>query len=84
MRLDRTTHDETTGFNREEHHRAIPPNDTESGNRLLDDSMLCERAHTVGRRRQLHNLTTWAALRNATAATQHTRHHTNDPPELAA
>jgi hypothetical protein len=25
-----------------------------------------------------------AALRNATAATQHTRHHTNDPPELAA
>jgi len=96
LRLDRTTDDEDTGFNREEHLRAIPPadpdhdrlygrrNDTESGNRLLDDSMLRERAHTVGRRRQLLNLTTWAALRNATAATQHTRHHTNDPPSLAA
>jgi hypothetical protein len=78
------------------HLRAIPPsdpdhdrlyarrNDTETGNRLLDDSMLRERAHTVGHQRQLLNLTTWAALRNATAATQHTRHHTNDPPTLAA
>ncbi len=96
LRLDRTTADITAGFNREEHLRPIPPgdpdhdrlygrrNDTESGNRLLDDSMLRERAHTVGHRRQLLNLTTWAALRNATAAHQHARPDTSDPPALAA
>ncbi len=96
IRLDRTTRDEQTGFNREEHLRPIPPtdpdhttlyarrNDTETGNRLLDDSMLRERAHTVGRKRQLLNLTTWAALRNASAAHQHARHRTSDPPTLAA
>jgi hypothetical protein len=78
------------------HLRAIPPsdpdhdrlyarrNDTETGNRLLDDSMLRERAHTVGWRRQLLNLTTWAALRNASAALQHARPGTSDPPALAA
>ena len=71
LRLDNTTDDVATGFNREEHLRSIPPgdpdhdrlygrrNDTESGNRLLDDSMLRERAHTVGCRRQLLNLITW-------------------------
>ena len=71
LRLDQTTDDLERGFNREEHLRPIPPgdpdhdrlygrrNDTESGNRLLDDSMLRERAHTVGRR-QLVNLITWA------------------------
>ena len=57
-------------------------NDTESGNRLLDDSMLRERAHTVGRRRQLLNLITWAALRNASAVHQHapTRAPATHPP----
>ncbi len=96
LRLDRTAEDVTAGFNREEHLRPIPPgdpdhdrlygrrNDTESGNRLLDDSMLRERAHTVGRKRQLLNLTTWAALRNASAAHQHARPDTSDPPTLAA
>ncbi len=96
LRLDQTTDDVATGFNREEHLRPIPPsdpdhnrlyarrNDTESGNRLLDDSMLRERAHTVGRHRQLLNLTTWAALRNAAAAHQHARPDTSDPPPIAA
>jgi hypothetical protein len=96
LRLDRTAADVSAGFNREEHLRPIPPgdpdhdrlygrrNDTESGNRLLDDSMLRERAHTVGWRRQLLNLTTWAALRNASAALQHARPGTSDPPALAA
>jgi hypothetical protein len=84
------------GEDREEHLRAIPPgdpdhdrlyarrNDTESGNRLLDDSMLRERAHTVGWRRQLLNLTTWAAVRNAAAVTQHARRQPDAPPGLAA
>ena len=96
LRLDQTADDIAAGFNREEHLRAIPPgdpdhdrlygrrNDTESGNRLLDDSMLRERAHTVGRRRQLLNLITWAAVRNASAVRQHARPATGDPPAIAA
>jgi hypothetical protein len=96
LRLDRTAHDVATGFNREEHLRPIPPrdpdhqrlyarrNDTESGNRLLDDSMLRERAHTVGWQRQLFNLTTWAAVGNATANRQHARSAPHPPPALAA
>ena len=83
LRLDQTAADVLTGFNREEHLQPIPAdnpdhqvlywrrNDTESGNRLLDDSMLRERAHTVGHRRQLLNMITWAAVRNASAARQH-------------
>ncbi len=46
--------------------------------------MLRERAQAVGRKRQLLNLTTWAALRNASVGHQHTRHRTSDPPTLAA
>ena len=96
IRLDRTANDIVTGFNREEHLRPIPPadpdhhtlyarrNDTETGNRLLDDSMLRERAHTVGRRRQLLNLTTWAAIRNAGAAAQHSAGARSSGPPVAA
>ena len=96
IRLDRTSQDVKAGFNREENLRAIAPadpdhdrlmarrNDTESGNRLLDDSMLRERAHTVGWRRQLLNITTWAAMRNASAALQHAPPASSDPPALAA
>lgn len=96
LRLDRTAEDIAAGFNREELLRPIPPgdpdhdglygrrSDTESGNRLLDDSMLRERAHTVGWRRQLVNLTTWAALRNASAAHQHAPPATGEPPAQAA
>ena len=80
----------------EENLRAIAPadpnhdrlmarrNDTESGNRLLDDSMLRERAHTVGWSRQLLNITTWTAMRNASAALQHAPPASSDPPALAA
>ena len=97
LRLDQTAEDEKAGFNREEHLRAIPPddpdhdglygrrNDTESGNRLLDDSMLRERAHTVGRRRQLLDVLSWAAVPNASAAAQHCRRDCADlGPPLAA
>lgn len=97
LRLDQSAEDRLSGFNREEHLRAIPPddpdhpalygrrNDTESGNRLLDDSMLRERAHTVGRHRQLLNLLTWAAGRNAIAVHHHARQpSTAAPPGLAA
>jgi hypothetical protein len=73
------------GANHPDHDRLYGRrNDTESGNRLLDDSMLRERAHTVGHHRQLLNLTTWAALRNASAARQHARPDTSDPPAIAA
>lgn len=97
LRLDQTAEDRLTGYNREEHLRPIPPddpdhpglygrrNDTESGNRLLDDSMLRERAHTVGRHRQLLNLLTWAAGRNAIAVHHHAgQPSTAAPPGIAA
>ena len=96
LRLDQTEEDLSTGFNREEHLRAIPPddpdhatiygrrNDTESGNRLLDDSMLRERAHTVGWRRQLLNVMCWAAVRNAVAVAQHCPQCAGLDPPLAA
>lgn len=97
LRLDQTAPDLLAEFNREEHLRPIPPgdpdhqrlygrrNDTESGNRLLDDSMLRERAHTVGRHRQQLNLLTWAAGRNAIAVHHHARQpSTAAPPGLAA
>ena len=96
LRLDQTDEDVANGFNREEHLRAIPPddpdhasiygrrNDTESGNRLLDDSMLRERAHTVGWRRQLLNVMCWAAVRNAVAVWQHCPECVGLDPPLAA
>jgi hypothetical protein len=96
QRVDQTAEDEKTGFNREENLRVIAPddpdhdalygrrNDTESGNRLLDDSMLRERAHTVGRKRQLLDVISWAAVRNASAASQHCRDCTDLDPPLAA
>ncbi len=96
IQLDQTAEDLDAGFNREENLRPIPPgdpdhdklmgrrNDTESGNRLLDDSMLRERTHTVGWRRQSLNLITWSALRNALAVHQHVPPASSDPPALAA
>ena len=96
LRLDQAEDDVATGFNREEHLRAIPPddpdhaaiygrrNDTESGNRLLDDSMLRERAHTVGWRRQLLDVMCWAAVRNAVAVWQHCPDCVGVDPPLAA
>lgn len=96
LRLDQTDQDIAAGFNREEHLRAVPPddpdhaaiygrrNDTESGNRLLDDSMLRERAHTVGWRRQLLNVTCWAAVRNAVAVWQHCPECVGLDPPIAA
>lgn len=96
LRVDQTDHDIATGFNREENLRIIPPsdpdhdrlyglrNDTESGNRLLDDSMLRERAHTVGWRRQTLDVMMWAAVRNATAVAQHCPECVGLDPPLAA
>lgn len=96
LRLDQTDGDIAAGFNREEHLRAIAPddpdhaavygrrNDSESGNRLLDDSMLRERAHTVGWRRQLLDTIAWAAARNAVAVWQHCPECVGLDPPIAA
>src|SRR4051812_5866813 len=62
------------GLNRTENVRAIPPgdpdfyrlyarrNDSESLNRLMEDSLFIGRAHSLGRSRQLVDLLGWALL----------------------
>jgi hypothetical protein len=91
LRLDQTAEDIARGFNREEHLRVIPiddpdfprlygrRNDSESGNRVLDDSMWRERAHTVSHARQHLDMLAWALGRNAMAWRQH-RLSSADPP----
>jgi hypothetical protein len=97
LRLDQSAGDLSINFNREENLRVIAPDDpdhaplyglradTESGNRLLDDSMLRERAHTVGWRRQQLDMIMWSVGRNAAAVHHHRRTAGVEPPgQLAA
>ena len=77
VRLHANRDDESRGFNRAENVRQIPPgdpdfetlyrrrNDAESINRHLDDTLWLRRAHTVGARRQLLNVITYAMGVNA-------------------
>jgi len=65
VRLHANDEDTARGLNRTENVRAIPPgdpdfyrlyaqrNDSESLNRLLEDSLFIGRAHSLGRSRQL-------------------------------
>ena len=75
--LDSNDEDEQREFNRAENVRQIPPgapdfetlcerrNDAESIKRYLDDTLWLRRAHSVGARRQLLNLITYAIGVNA-------------------
>lgn len=79
LRHDQTSKDIADGFNRAEHLRIIPPsdpdydrlygrrNDTESGHRVLDDSLWRERAPHLGMRRNWWHLICHAAYLNAQA-----------------
>ncbi|MGQ0803513.1 MAG: transposase [Actinomycetota bacterium] len=94
VRLDTTDEDRAKGFNRSEHLRAIPPSDpdyqrlyprrsdAESINRALDDSCWLNRAHSVGRERQLVNLIGYALAVNSLALHRHRR--TLAPPGQVA
>lgn len=77
VRLHTNDEDRQRKFNRAENVRQIPPgdpdfetlykrrNDAESINRHLDDTLWLRRAHSVGARRQLLNLITYAIGVNA-------------------
>ncbi len=77
VRLHSNDDDKQRKFNRAENVRQIPPgdpdfetlykrrNDAESINRHLDDTLWLRRAHSVGARRQLLNLITYAIGVNA-------------------
>jgi hypothetical protein len=76
--------DAARGLNRTENVRATPPgdpdfyrlyarrNDSESLNRLLEDSLFIGRAHSLGRSRQLVDLLGWALLVNSLTLARHT------------
>ncbi len=80
-------------FNRAENVRQIPPgdpdfevlyrrrNDAESINRHLDDTLWLRRAHSVGSRRQLLNMITYALGVNALS--MHVRRQRLAPPQAA-
>ncbi len=77
VRLHNNDEDKQRTFNRAENGRQIPPgdpgyetvykrrNDAESINGHLDDTLWLRRAHSVGARRQLLNLITYAVGVNA-------------------
>ena len=83
VRLHQNRDDESRGFNRAENVRQIPPgdpdfetlyrrrNDAESINRHLDDTLWLRRAHTIGARRQLLNVITYAMGVNAMTMRRH-------------
>ncbi len=93
VRLHGNDDDDRRGFNRAENVRQIPPgdpdfetlyrrrNDAESINRHLDDTLWLRRAHSVGWRRQLLNLITYAIGVNAMS--MHVRRHGLAPPVAA-
>lgn len=90
LRLNSRPEDRRQKLNREEHLRAVPPadpdyprlygrrNDAESGNRILDDSMLRGRSHSVGRAGTHLNLLTFALFKNAQTRGLYAR--TESPP----
>lgn len=83
VRLHTNDEDRRRKFNRAENVRQIPPgdpdfetlykrrNDAESINRHLDDTLWLRRAHSVGARRQLLNLITYAMGVNAMSMRVH-------------
>jgi hypothetical protein len=95
LRCDQMAEDEATGFNRPEHLRLIPDSDpdwqpimgrrsdSESGNRVIDDSFWRERAHSVGAPAQLFDLIGHQIQRNARAVEIHRRRQA-DAARLAA
>lgn len=78
IRLDQTTDDKLTGYNRPEHLRAFPEDDpvfaeihrplrasAESANRTIDDHLPRERLHHYGFDKNQLSMLAWQAYRNA-------------------
>lgn len=96
IRLDTTEEDRKRGFNRTEHLRMFPPshpdyeqlygrrNLIESINRLYDDSLDREKAHTVGIRRQSVNVATFMLAFNVRSMERHRRCLSDNDVGLAA
>jgi hypothetical protein len=86
VRLHANDEDAARGLNRTENLRPIPPadrdffklygrhNDSESLNRLLEDSLYIGRAHSLGRARQMVELLGWALLVNALTVARRSQH----------
>ena len=95
LRCDQAPGDDDRRFNRAEHLRMIPDRDpdwwtvmlrrtdSESGNRVLDDSFWRERAHSIGARAQLFDLIGHMIQRNCRAEEIHRRRRADAAP-LAA
>jgi hypothetical protein len=93
VRLHANAEDAKRKFNRAENVRQIPPGDpdfevlyrrrkdAESINRHLDDTLWLRRAHSVGNRRQLLNMITYALGVNAVS--MHVRRQGLAPPQAA-
>ena len=93
VRLHANEEDAKRKFNRAENVRQIPPgdpdfevlyrrrNDAESINRHLDDTLWLRRAHSIGNRRQLLNMITYALGVNALS--MHARRQGLAPPQAA-
>jgi hypothetical protein len=93
VRLHSNAEDKKRKFNRAENVRQIPPgdpdfeilyrrrNDAESINRHFDDTLWLRRAHSVGNRRQLLNMITYALGVNALST--HVRRQGLAPPQAA-
>jgi len=86
VRLHANDEDAARGLNRTENVRPIPPadrdfyklyqrrNDSESLNRLLEDSLYIGRAHSLGHARQQMEILGWALLVNALTLARCTQH----------
>jgi hypothetical protein len=86
VRLHANDEDAARGLNRPENVRAIPPadrdffklyqrrNDSESLNRLLEDSLYIGRAHSLGHARQQVEIFAWALLVNALTLARRAQH----------
>ena len=93
VRLHANAEDTKRKFNRAENVRQIAPgdpdfetlyrrrNDAESINRHLDDTLWLRRAHSIGNRRQLLNMITYALGVNALS--MHVRRQGLAPPQAA-
>ena len=96
IRLDHTTEDELTGYNRPEHLRAFPEDDAvfvdiqkplrasaESANRTIDDHHPRERLHHFGFTKNQLSMLAWQTYRNAQTEAVFAptlRRSTGDPP----
>ena len=96
IRLDQTSQDQITGYNRPEHLRAFPEADpvftdiqrplratAESANRTIDDHLPRERLHHYGFDTNHLSMLAWQAHRNAQTETIFTNRHwpsASDPP----